>query len=904
MMWRDRLLRVLPLAVAAVGLWLTLGAVSASGETATERLAVLPPARLLIAFLAGAVVLAHVLPASPARLRPLYLAFLPWLPWLPLPIPPGFLLWHGPLASAAWILIGCLLLAGPAGAAWTRVLETAPAKQLALAILLAAASYTAAAWRMAPVLPDGDEPHYVVIAQSLLYDGDLKIENNHRRGDYRAYVRRELRPDYLRRGLDREIYSIHAPGLAAVVLPAFAIAGYPGIVVFLSIVSALGAALVWHAGWRITGSPAAAWAGWAAVALSMPFYFHAFTVYPDGLGAVLVMTGAYALALPERPRASRWRAAWHGAALALLPWLHTRYAVLAGTLGALILFRLWQQPDPAPLDSIPTRVRRCLPFLVIPALSAAGWLWFFYAIYGEFNPAAPYAGNTQTSLSNASRGVSGLLLDQQFGLLPNAPVYLVAFSGIGALWRAHRRLASELLLVAVPYTVAVACYQMWWGGHSSPVRFIVPVLLPFGLSAAAYWERSTSGGRGTFNVLLGASVALALALAWVDRGTLVYNFRDGFALWMDRAAPLVNLPRAVPSLFRNTATVTAMQAAAWAAAGIVSWLVCRAVGGPAAAREDSDESRRAGLQPCRGRDRIDRSRGTTHLWLALACTLTVGATLGWRAAFASSLERGTGLSGVARAAVAHGTVLQLPAMRHLPAREAFAGVPVPSATRRDARPPEGLLFVGRDLPAGRYRVVAQGHAALSGTIEATVGRRVAPFLRTALDNTPPGATPMLIDLPVGARVLTISGDTAAARGIDEVALQIQAFSPDQPPTFAQRVVRYGDVLVWFLDEGASAEPEGWWVLGGGSAAVVVERTSGNAPQELLVRNGGAKNRVALRAGRWSIAMDLAPGEERRVTPPRLGRLPLVVTSEAGFRPSTVDSKSRDDRFLGVWLQIR
>jgi hypothetical protein len=29
-----------------------------------------------------------------------------------------------------------------------------------------------------------------------------------------------------------------------------------------------------------------------------------------------------------------------------------------------------------------------------------------------------------------------------------------------------------------------------------------------------------------------------------------------------------------------------------------------------------------------------------------------------------------------------------------------------------------------------------------------------------------------------------------------------------------------------------------------------------------------------------------------------------VTSEVGFRPSAVDSKSRDDRFLGVWLQIR
>ena len=69
-------------------------------------------------------------------------------------------------------------------------------------------------------LATGDEPHYLVIAQSLLKDGDLKIENNHRRGDYRAFFGGELRPDYLQRGRNGEIYSIHAPGLPVLVAPA------------------------------------------------------------------------------------------------------------------------------------------------------------------------------------------------------------------------------------------------------------------------------------------------------------------------------------------------------------------------------------------------------------------------------------------------------------------------------------------------------------------------------------------------------------------------------------------------------------------------------------------------------------------------------------------------------------
>ena len=48
-----------------------------------------------------------------------------------------------------------------------------------------------------------------MIAQSLWRDGDLKIENNHKRGDYSEYYTSDLEPHYLTRGTDGEIYSIH-----------------------------------------------------------------------------------------------------------------------------------------------------------------------------------------------------------------------------------------------------------------------------------------------------------------------------------------------------------------------------------------------------------------------------------------------------------------------------------------------------------------------------------------------------------------------------------------------------------------------------------------------------------------------------------------------------------------------
>ena len=71
-----------------------------------------------------------------------------------------------------------------------------------------------------------------MIAQSLWRDGDLKIENNHERGDYREYFPADLEPHYLTRGTDGEIYSIHPIGIAVLLAPVYALAGYQGAVWF------------------------------------------------------------------------------------------------------------------------------------------------------------------------------------------------------------------------------------------------------------------------------------------------------------------------------------------------------------------------------------------------------------------------------------------------------------------------------------------------------------------------------------------------------------------------------------------------------------------------------------------------------------------------------------------------
>ena len=191
--------------VGGFGLWLSCGAVSPVDATSLNRVGALPSFWLLLACLILVPALTFVLDRGRARI--LYFGAVAVLPWIPGPFAP-FLLWQGPMLCVLWIGILLVLTWPWLASIGRRVTAWTPSAQRRLAIVVAAAIYLSAAWRMAPVLPGGDEPHYLIITQSLLKDGDLRIENNHQQRDYRAYASQELKPDYLRRGRNGAIYSM------------------------------------------------------------------------------------------------------------------------------------------------------------------------------------------------------------------------------------------------------------------------------------------------------------------------------------------------------------------------------------------------------------------------------------------------------------------------------------------------------------------------------------------------------------------------------------------------------------------------------------------------------------------------------------------------------------------------
>jgi len=276
--------------------------------------------------------------------------------------------------------------------------------------------------------------------------------------------------------------------------------------------AAVTAGLVWSTAWLLTASAMAAWLAWAALSLSTPFFLHAFTVFPDAPGALCVAAAVAFLVQLEFRGTARSAAVWlTGTALAALPWLHTRFAVLAIALGLMIGLRL-----------VRTHARLAVRFFTIPCISAVAWFGYFWTIWGTVNPSAPYGALTDLAWRHAGTGTLGLLLDQRYGLLATAPGLLCGFAGLACLVPRRPRLAAELTLVVVPYVTAASSYGMWWGGFGGPARFLVAIVPVAAVPVAWLWVSGGAVSRSltVLPLLTGAAMLAARVLA--DGGSMAF----------------------------------------------------------------------------------------------------------------------------------------------------------------------------------------------------------------------------------------------------------------------------------------------------------------------------------------------------------------------------------------------
>jgi hypothetical protein len=622
------------------------------------------------------------------------------------------------------------------------------------------------------------------------------------------------------------------------------------------------------------------------VSLPATAVFHAFTIFPDGPAGPLVLAGVWALVRldGDSPAPSARSLALHGAALALLPWLHTRFAPLAVALGALIVVRIAQRFERG------QAVRTAAAFALVPVLSAAAWFGFFYAIYGTPDPRAPYGGGGEGSWMHVTSGLGGLLFDQQSGLLPYAPVVAPVLATIAIAMRraATRRLSVELLLMAVPYLLAVTHYRMWWAGLSAPARFLAPILLCLAIPAAHLWRRTSHvATKATLVVLLSFTAFVTASLTLVRGGYLAYNTRDGSALWLEWLAPVVSLPLALPSFHRTPEATAYAHAAIWLACLAGAWLALRALAQAWALRRDVLAVVAPGL---------------------FAAAVMAATALVWRGNGASGLAPDVAQLHLLRAAGDGAAfAVQVNPPRRLETADLLGRLalgPIPRYLQSGDRP----LFNMPELPAGRYSLRIDTTDRPSGRLSVGLAPQGGRLREVALSGAE-AARVLTVDVPVpvNVRAIGVWGDDQARASVTRITLLASSIAdPSRRSTDARarRVDRYAPGLVYFFDDTVFPETEAFWVGGGSATMFAVE---GNEGFSLLIRNGPVRNRVTIECESWREVLDLAEGEERTLVLPRdpARDATLVrLASASGFRPSGINRASRDDRFLGVWVQPR
>ncbi|MBV8086851.1 MAG: hypothetical protein JO247_18755 [Chloroflexi bacterium] len=398
----------------------------------------------------------------------------------------------------------------------------------------------------------GDEPFYVMTAHNLLAGRGLDETQSWLDSDFQIfYPQLPVSPDW--QGwpafpiplpphnsigtVPAGLYTKHGLGVSLLILPFWALGQRTAVVLFLNAVGALVAVNVFLLSRDASEKLWIAVAVWLAFTFTNPLMSYSYLIFPEILAALFTV---YAFRRIRAEENNGWQSAAIGGCIAFLPWLHARFVLISA---ALFMYWFWRHFwQAASLSRI-----SILPLLPV-SLSAAVMLDFYFYLYRSFLPNAQDHGGT-SGFTGTLYAAAGLFLDQQWGLLVYAPVYLVALAaGLVFLWRRPKE-AGWWLAILVPYFVLVANYRVWWGEWCPPARYLVATLPLLALPLASML------GQARWPWVVGA-LSLPLALAsWAAMAgfladpQLMYNQPTGqsqLLFWLaDRTG--VDLTGAIPS---------------------------------------------------------------------------------------------------------------------------------------------------------------------------------------------------------------------------------------------------------------------------------------------------------------------------------------------------------------------
>jgi hypothetical protein len=415
----------------------------------------------------------------------------------------------------------------------------------------------------------GDEPHYLLMAQSIVSDGDIDLRDEYDKREYRGFYRGTLHTNG--RIVSGRLVEPQPAGVSLLVAPAYAFGGSTGAALEIAALAALAFVLAAALARRLVPEP---WATAAplACALSPPALAYATAIYPD-VPAALALTAAALLALRYRARPRLRTAVMLGLVLAPVPWLGVKYLAPA----VVVILAAWRWAARRGRGFHGLVAAEVLFASLVAYVTVNGRLYEALTPYGVGPPGKP----TADSLSGADvldrlPRLASLWLDRDVGLLRWAPAFALAFFALWLLWRSRRdrvaraiteqrdvEVAATLLVLlagAVALVAVVAAPTI--AGEWFPGRHLVAAL-PAAAALSAWGLRHAARVGG---VLCGLTVA---AGAW-----LFIALRTGHGTWTHppHGIPWGPLDAVLPRFGTGSAWAAVL---GWALAAGVAALVAR-----------------------------------------------------------------------------------------------------------------------------------------------------------------------------------------------------------------------------------------------------------------------------------------------------------------------------------------
>ncbi len=342
----------------------------------------------------------------------------------------------------------------------------------------------------------GDEPHYLAIAHSLAFDGDLDLRNNYGSAEPLIAGGNLVPAQHVRESVDGVLRPVHDVGMPLLAVPYVRFAApltswiaqhaparmmraarltpttlYRHVISLLMIgVATLLGTLMFDVLRRLGASDRSACGLTILIIASPPLLAYSILFFTELLSALLAL---FAFATLMWRRESRMTMLAAGIATGFLLLVHIRNVglVIALSVVAAVVLRKESRRQAqvffgglVTMVALRTAINHYLwgTWITTPHAAAGAWDGFLPMV------------------TTAGMRLAALLVDQEYGLLAYAPLYLLAIAGVPILMRRAPDVAWPLICVVTGYVALVLLpltNPHGWSGQWCPAgRFLTPVL--------------------------------------------------------------------------------------------------------------------------------------------------------------------------------------------------------------------------------------------------------------------------------------------------------------------------------------------------------------------------------------------------------------------------------------------